>query len=570
VEKRIVITIIAILSVQILSAQIHFSDVTDSAGIDHKFQVFEGMFGGGVCVFDGNKDGFEDLYITGGMNSDQLLKNNGNGTFINIFEGSGLEITRNYVTQGVVSADVNKDGYRDLFITTITTREKQIIPRAENLLFLGMGNFKYKDATKEYGLDRVQSFSTGANFGDINGDGFPDLYVGNYFNQYDGKLSTISDATVVGANQISEGNLFINQKGRSFKDEYKSYGLDFKGFGFGGVFTDFDNDRDLDLIVNHDFGYKRTPNYFLQNNFPKNSFSNLAKEMAMDLKINSMGTAVGDYDNDGDMDYYFTNIRFNRFMENQGKGMPFIDRLKDLGMTFISISWGANFADFDHDGDLDLFVANGDLNPNCVPMANFYFENQNGKFEDLARNVGLGDYGISRGSVVFDMDNDGDLDILVVNQIATLENYPVESKTRLFRNDNGGRGNWLKIKLNGIQSDKNGLGVRLEIEADGKKMIREVDGGGSSHLSQNSSIVHFGLASVDKIDKINVYWNKDKVQTLLNIPVNQEIEIIETAEEPTLMWKWLIPLLVIAIFSYLAINEIRKKRQSVKRGGLIN
>jgi hypothetical protein len=118
-------------------------------------------------------------------------------------------------------------------------------------------NNTFRDATKEYGLGELYSFSTGANFGDVNADGYPDLYVGNYFTQYPGDLSTINASMIVGANQIGEGNLLINQQGKGFKDEYKNYGLSHKGFGFGGVFTDYDNDGDQDLIVNHDFGYKR-------------------------------------------------------------------------------------------------------------------------------------------------------------------------------------------------------------------------------------------------------------------------------------------------------------------------
>ena len=177
------------------------------------------------------------------------------------------------------------------------------------------------------------------------------------------------------------------------------------------------------LFVNHDFGYKRTPDMLLENQYPKEKFIDVAKERRMDLRINSMGTAVGDYNNDGLMDYYMTNIRFNYFMVNQGAGKPFVNKAKELGMDFFAISWGANFADFDHDGDVDLFVANGDLNPNCVPMADFYFENIGGKFQDHASAYGLADYGIGRGSVVFDYDNDGDLDLLVVNQEPVL-NYP--------------------------------------------------------------------------------------------------------------------------------------------------
>ncbi|QEC66565.1 CRTAC1 family protein [Panacibacter ginsenosidivorans] len=508
-------------------SQTRFKDVTDSAGIKHVFKVYEGMFGGGACVVDYNNDGFEDVYITGGMNDDVLYKNNGNGTFTNVFEQSGLSVTKNYVTQGVSSADVNRDGFVDLFITTITSRnKKQAIPREINLLFLNNGNGTFRDATKEYGLDQMYSFSTGGSFGDFNADGWADIYVGNYFNQYEGKLSVINDATVVGANQIAKGYLLLNESGKKFKDVYGDYGLDYRGFGFGGVFTDYDNDGDQDLIVNHDFGYKRTPDMLLQNQYPKEKFVDVAKENKMDLRINSMGTAVGDYNNDGLMDYYFTNIKFNMFMVNQGPGKSFIEKTSELGLGSFAISWGANFADFDHDGDVDLFVSNGDLNPDCHPMADFYFENNNGKFTDKASAYGLADYGIGRGSVVFDYDNDGDLDLLVVNQEAVYPNYPVPSITRLYRNDSA-KGNWIKIALQGIQAESHGIGSKIEVEAGGKKMIREIDGGSSSHLSQNSVIAHFGLGNAITIDKITVYWTGGNKQTITNIKPNQLITIKE-------------------------------------------
>jgi hypothetical protein len=535
--------------------QTRFTDATAAAGIKQVFKVYEGMFGGGACVFDYNNDGFEDLYITSGMYDDVLYKNNGNGTFTNIFEQSGMTITKEYVTQGVSGADVNRDGFVDLFITTITSRnKKQVIPREINLFFLNNGNGTFRDATKEYGLDQFYSFSTGGSFGDFNADGWPDIYVGNYFNEYKGKLSVINDNTVVEANQTAKGYLLVNEKGKHFRDVYSDYGLDFHGFGFGGVFTDYDNDGDQDLFVNHDFGYKRTPDMLLENRYPKRTFRDVSKKKGMDLRINSMGTAVGDYNNDGLMDYYMTNIKFNYFMVNQGAGKPFVNKATELGMGFFAISWGANFADFDHDGDVDLFVANGDLNPNCVAMADFYFENQGNKFEDKARAYGLNDYGIGRGSVVFDYDNDGDLDLLVVNQVPELD-YPVESFTRLYRNDSTS-GNWIKVALKGVQAESQGIGSKIEVEAGGKKMIREIDGGGSSHISQNSVIAHFGLGNASKIDRITVYWTGGNKQSMTNVAINQLLIITEIPEKKSNhFFIYLLTGLVCAIAGFILLKK---------------
>ncbi len=509
-------------------AQHLFKDVTDSAGIQHEFKVYEGMFGGGACVFDFNNDGNEDIYITGGMNNDRLYSNNGNGTFTDVFLGSGLELTRDYVTQGVASADLNRDGFRDLLITTITKRnEKLVIPRAINLLFLNNGNGTFRDVTKEYGLGNMNSFSTGGSFGDINADGWPDIYIGNYFNDYRGTLKVINDATIVASNQTAKGYLLINEKGKKFRDAYSEYGLDHSGFGFGGVFTDFDNDRDQDIIVNHDFGYKRTPNLALENEYPDKKLKDVGRANGLVVRINSMAAAPGDFDNDGDMDYLITNIGFNNFMVNEGGGKRFYNDAKKLGLNYFAISWGANFSDFDLDGDLDLYVSNGDLNPNCKPMADFYFENIGGQFRENATAMGLADYGIGRGSVVFDFDKDGDEDILVVNQVPELS-YPVKSVTRLYRND-GVKGNWIKIALKGVAAESNGIGSRIEVEVKGKKMIREIDGGSASHLSQSTLNAHFGLGDAKLIDKITVYWTGGNEQVITNVPVNQLLEIKEVA-----------------------------------------
>ncbi len=528
-----IITAFFTLSLNIvLNAQTSFVDVTEEAGIDHQFVVFEGMFGGGACVFDLNNDGFEDVFITSGMNDDVLYLNNGDGTFRNIYQNSGLEVTKHYVTQGVSGADVNRDGWVDLFITTITSKDSvKLIPREKNLLLLNNGDLTFRDATTDYQLDQFNSFSTGVSFGDINADGYPDAYVGNYFLAYDGELSTINDATIVGASQTSQDYLLLNKGGEYFSNVYKDYGLDQEGFGFGGLFTDFDNDGDQDLFINNDFGYKATPDFLMQNEYPRNALKDVSKTTAMDLKINSMGTAVGDYNGDGLLDYFIPNIKFNWFMENQGKGQLFINKIKEAGLSAFTtnISWGANFADFDLDGDVDLFVANGDLNPNCRPMANYYFENEAGRFKNNAHIVGLNHYGIGRGSVVFDMENDGDLDLLVVNQKAVLD-YPVNSTTRLFRNDISGK-NWLKVILKGQWAESHGLGSRVEVISTGKRMMREIDGGGSSHISQNSTIAHFGLGKATVVDSIIVTWTGGNKQILTNQRINTLITMEEIKSE---------------------------------------
>ncbi len=539
-------------------AQITFTDITDSAGIDHQYKVYEGLFGGGACVIDFNKDGLEDLFITSGMNEDALYRNQGDGTFSNIYEGSGLEVTRHYVSQGAVGADVNRDGWVDLYVTTITTKDSvKVIPREKNLLFLNNGDGTFRDATVEYGLDQLYSFSTGANFGDVNIDGYPDIFVGNYFLNYEGQLDTIYDATIVSSTTTAQDYLLINREGNAFSDESEQYGIQYRGFGFGGVFTDFDDDSDQDLIVMNDFGYKNTPNFLFENLYPRWSFRDISEPMAMDLKINSMGTAVGDYNGDGRLDYFMTNIRLNHLMENHGPDKPLQDRAKELKLVFHTISWGANFADFDHDGDVDLFVANGDLNPNCVPMVNQYFENEGGSFTERAAAVGLNHYGMGRGSVTFDLENDGDLDLLVINQEPILD-FPenIASVTKLYRND-GPKGNWLKVALQGQESERQGIGSRVVVVAEGQRMVREIDGG-SSHISQNSTIAHFGLGSAERADSIIVTWLGGKQQVLLDQPANTLIEVVEVAGAKGSPWWPVFWILLPALLLFMFFRYFRR------------
>lgn len=533
-----------------------FTDISKEAGLEHYFEVYEGMFGGGVAVLDFNNDGFEDLYLTGGMQPDQLLLNQGDGSFEDQLEKAGMLKVLDFVTQGVAAADFNRDGFKDLFITTITLKnKKQKIPRAQNLIFINQGDGTFVEESVAFGLDQASSFSTGVAVGDVNRDGYPDVYVGNYFTDYDGGLKEISDATIVNAGKTAKGYLYINRKGKKLVESYEDYGLNHRGFSFGGVFTDFDNDHDMDLIVNNDFGYKAKPSYLLENQYPKKGFKYVEKSQGMDLRINAMGAATADVDGDGWLDYFITNIRFNRMMVRDSIApTPFVDQANSFGLELFTISWGAVFADFDLDGDEDLFVSNGDLNPNCVPMHNFYFEKQGSKFEEKSLNVGLRDYGLGRGAAIFDLENDGDMDLLLINQKAVMQ-YGTETVSRLYRNENK-TGNYLKVKLHGTQSTPSGFGARIETFVQGHRQTREIDGGNSSHLSHNSTIAHFGLGEHTQVDSLKITWPGGFQQKFIEVPVNQLLEVKEPnySHPSNFPWKTLIiiSIIIVAILKFRA------------------
>ena len=546
--RRILFFLFILIFVSVQGQQ--FTDITKQGGIDHYFEVYEGMFGGGVAVLDYNNDDFEDLYITGGMQEDQLLENLHDGTFKNVLRTAKLDASLNFVTQGVASADFNRDGWMDLFISTITSKgDKKTIPRAQNLVFINQGDGTFKDESKSFGIKSTESFSTGISIGDFNLDGYPDVYVGNYFTDYDGGLKEISDATIVNAGKTAKGYLYENKGGKRFKEVSKTYGLDHRGFSFGGIFTDFDNDNDLDLIVNNDFGYKAKPNYLLENLYPIKEFRYVEEAYEMDLRINAMGGATADINADGFLDYFISNIRFNRFMIQDPNKKIFIDQAEKLGTQLFTISWGTNFNDFDHDGDIDLFVANGDLNPNCVPMYNFFFENINGQFKEQSMKFGLKDYGVGRGSAIFDLENDGDMDLIVVSQKPIME-YGPPSITRLYRNDLK-EGNYLQVKLKGNASTRSAFGARIQVYSDSLFINHEIDGGNSSHLSHNSTMAHFGLGIRKTVDSIRVIWPGGETTKIIDVKTNQRIFIEQVQEFQKIRSKkiwWIIAIVALGLF----------------------
>ena len=532
--------------------QAPFTDITKEAGIDNIYDVYQGLFGGGVVAFDYNNDGYEDLYITGGKSQDVLYKNNGDDTFTDVTKKSGLFKDRIIVTTGVSSADVNKDGYIDLLITTIasqniqTKKKKTLSP---NLLYINNGDGTFTDRSSKFGITK-NNFSTSSSFGDINADGYPDLFVGNYFKNFYFEDSPFGGHNIALLNHYSineeyetgDDELYINVGGKYF-EEVSDLLIDAgKGYGFGGVFTDFDNDNDLDLFIINDFGETSESNRLMVNQYPELRFENKSRELKINFGLKSMGVGVGDYNNDTFLDYHVTNIFAGPFIVNRGDGLPFVNLMNSVGTGVnkiksfkdhetVIIGWGSLFLDYDNDTDLDLFNSNGPINPMVNAIPNILFENKGRVFE-LNEKSGLMDYGIARGSVHFDFDNDGDQDIFVVNQKPTKDvtYYGGVVGSKLYQNESSNDNNWIKIRLRGKQSTTRGLGARVRVVCSYLNMIREVDGG-SSHASQNSSIIHFGLGENKKIDSLIVSWPGGKKQYLLDIIPNQLIEIEELFQE---------------------------------------
>ena len=530
--KKVLLGFVAFMVSVSLWAQ-DFIEVALESGISHTFVVDLATFGGGAAVFDYNNDGFEDVYIAGGNVPDALYRNNGDGTFSNKFDNSGLESTLPVHTQGAAAADINRDGFKDLLVTVMyDIRTRELAP---NLLFLNNGDGTFTDVTREFGLAGYLSNSMSASFGDVNADGYPDLFVANYFSASPNGVSIFNDQTITNSFAAAVDYLFINTSGRGFIEASQLYGMEHDGFGFEGTFTDFDNDQDLDLLIANDFGFKSTPNVALRNDFPEKRLKDRSNSLRLNFGMNAMGIAVGDYNFDGWMDYYVTNISESLFVENEG-GTSFANVGAVNGMTRqliqneqytgVPVSWGANFFDYDNDTDLDLFVANGALNPTTRPNHNFFFEKASAIYREVGVPKGLADPRIARGSVTFDYDNDGDMDLLVVNQAPRepTSSLPL-ARVLLYRNE-APTGNYLKVQLEGVQADLNGIGSRVEVMVDDRLLIREIDGG-SSHQSQNSTIAHFGLGNADRVESVTVKWVGGNVQTITDVSANQLITIRE-------------------------------------------
>ncbi len=493
-----------------------FTEISQSAGIDH-IHLHPDYMGGGVACLDYDNDGFPDLYFTGGYGMDRLYRNDGTGSFTDVTLGAGFQSTENFVTLGVVTGDIDNDGFRDIFLATDAGYP--------NALFRNNGNGTFTDiGSTALGTDTLVAVS--ATFGDYNLDGFLDLYVVNYFDFPPDPLGKV---------ECIPNNLYINNGDFTFTDMAVAYGVADSGCGLAVAFTDYDRDHDMDIYIANDFGMLIIPNILYQNNYPGSGYTDVSAASGADFGMFGMGIAIGDYDEDQDFDYYVTNIGKNVLLQNNGNG-TFTDTAGYAGVadekvdTLYATGWSTAFLDYDHDTYLDLFVINGFVpaltgNENALKNPNrLYKNNGNGKFQDVSFSAGVSDSALGRGFAYGDIDNDGDLDLVVSN--VSLDTLANRAPVTVYRNDLTGGGHWIKIKTVGQRNNRDGFGAFVEVKAGGRTWIREVDGG-SGHLSHNSSIVHVGLANHNMIDTIIITWPGGCAQMLTQVSADQTITVVE-------------------------------------------
>ena len=485
-----------------------FEEVGLAVGISHLPDAQSSM-GGGCAWFDYNGDGWEDLYVTGCQDPDKLYRNNGDGTFTDITETTGLQETALANTTGIVTGDIDNDGDRDLFVST--WRKTNSSAYAKNYLFENNGNGVFLDISDQAGITGA-AFTMSAAFLDINNDGLLDIFCANYVSV---ASFIYEDGVVVGFNHSCfEDWLYINNGDNTFDELGVAYGVNNEGCALAVVGTDYNRDGDIDLLVANDFGQFIVPNKLYDNVVPGEMMADISEASGADIGFYGMGIAVGDYDEDLDLDYYITNLGRNVLL-NQDAGF-FTDITATAGVEneetngLYHTGWGSFFFDYDNDTRLDLFVSNGHIGTvefldNFIHDGNVLYRNLgDGSFEDVSEVEGVADTRMSRGCAMADYDLDGDVDLVSCN----IENNAVtnpDDRYTVYRNMGNGN-NWVGFSLEGVTCNKDAFGAQVELYADGRVFLREHTCGGGGHCSQNSSLINFGLGDIDVIDSVLVYW----------------------------------------------------------------
>ena len=538
--------------------RVTFSDVTAPAGIHfHHFsghrtsQLPEDM-GSGAAWGDYDDDGWLDLYVvnaTGPLTAapeelerspaySALYHNQGDGTFREVGAEAGVRF-RGW-GMGATWADYDNDSRLDLFVTAYGT----------NVLYRNNGDGTFADRTRAAGLDGRPGFWAGACWGDYDRDGFLDLYVAGYvkyrqlaLQQRSMQYDVEQPASINPSSFAPEPNLLFHNNGNgTFTEVATRAGVaNPTGRSLSAVWADFDDDGWPDLYVANDVS-----DNVMYWNLENGTFVDVSHAARVADYRGAMGLAVGDWDGDQDLDLFVThwlaqeNALYSSLRADlQARGatldppLQFADEADRYGVGQIAldfVGWGTSFFDYDNDGRPDLFVVNGSTlerkdDPRLlVPMRNQLFWNRGADdgYYDVSSVSGahFAETHAGRGAAVGDYDNDGDVDVFVVNN---------GGPGILLRNDGGNRQHWLTVVLEGTASNRWGVGARLRLVVGGAVQIREV-GAQGSYLSHNDLREHFGLGTHPAADTLEIRWPSGTRQIVIHPSSNQVLRVLEQAD----------------------------------------
>ncbi|RKE95086.1 FG-GAP-like repeat-containing protein [Ichthyenterobacterium magnum] len=488
--KRVLFIILFFVAL-FANSQIFFEDKSSNLGLIDGGGITD--LGNGISFVDFDNDGWDDITIASGNNEPLRFYKNNQGTFVEV---NLLVPSINYQTRATNWVDIDNDGDKDLYVTSDTNG---------NRLYENTGNLTFIDITQNSGLPQSNILTYGTSWGDINNDGYLDIYISN---------RTFNTDII--------NHLFKNDGDGTFTDVTISSGLNTDHeLTFCSGFFDFNNDGWQDLYIAND----KTDSNLLYKNNGDGTFSDVSLSSGTDIVIDAMSVTVDDFNNDGFFDIYITNTPHsetapnggNVFLRNNGDE-TFTNIAIASGTFFDSFAWGAVFFDADNDMDLDLYVS-GMLDGSVagfLPAA--FYQNEGNETFIQPTNIGfVGDTKSSFSNAIGDVNNDGKTDVVVFNNNDT---------PFVWMNQTTTSNNYLAIKLEGVSSNEDGIGSVIEVGVNGGKQYRYTMCG-EGYLSQNSSKEIFGLGNNTIVDYVKVTWLSGTVDVLYNISANQVLNIVE-------------------------------------------